>query len=272
VIGSTSFLGGALVRELARGSVQVSVMNRARDPQFAGEQHTLDQLEALDASFEQVFLLAAQVPYGRMNEPSAELTEANVMLPCRVARQLRDCRLIFASSVSVYGTPLELPVTEDHPYHRPSAYGVSKLAGELAVQACREHVVLRFSSLYGPRMRAATFVPRIIRDARQHGRIVLQGDGARTQDYLFVDEAAAMLAAAGRGRQTGVFNAVSGAATSNRDVAAAVADACGGVRIEYQGEDTTPSAAYSRSRWDAAFDPVARVGLREGIARTVRDV
>ena len=42
----------------------------------------------------------------------------------------------------------------------PSAYGVSKLGGELALQSHGDAVSLRFSSIYGPGMTAPNFLTR----------------------------------------------------------------------------------------------------------------
>ena len=272
VLGSSGFVGGHLLRTLRQRAAAVSTVNRVLDPALPISQYVVDDLGRIPQRFDVVFLLSAHVPYGRMSVHSRALAEANIDLVIRVMKAFPDARLVFASSVSVYGEPQRLPVDEKHPFNRPHAYGLSKLAGETVARTHPKHVILRFSSLYGPGMTRQTFLPTAIDRARAEGRIVLHGDGGRLQDYLFIEDAVEMLIEAGRSSTTGVFNAASGEARSNRDVADAIADELGGVEIRFEGPETGFSCAYSVEKWVGAFRTRPQTDLRDGIRRMLHHV
>ncbi len=77
-------------------------------------------------------------------------------------RLLENCvrygveKVVFASSVAIYGEQREFPAPENHQLYPVSPYGVSKLAGErylhyYSVQYGISTVALRYSNVYGPR-------------------------------------------------------------------------------------------------------------------------
>lgn len=269
VIGGSGFLGSTLCRILHAAGDQVFAIVRQPDAEKPWAQYPVGALNTLPDDFDLIYQLAAHIPYGAMNSFSPALIESNLSLPLLVARRFQRTRLVNASSVAVYGTPLWLPVTEDHPYNRPSAYALSKLAGEVAVAAHPEQITLRFSSLYGAGMTARSFLPLIIEQARQVKRITLFGNGSRTQDFLHVRDAAQMLVVAGAGKGTGICNAVNGRAISNLEAAQTVSVLCPGVEIVFTGEDSTPSCAYSSDRWHALFPPVDTTDLVTGLQEMI---
>lgn len=265
VIGGGGFLGATLCRRLHEAGEDVCSLVRQQSEDWPWVQYKA-ALDTLDDDFDLIYLLAAQIPYGEMDTFSPTLVETNLGLPLRVAERFRRARLIYSSSVSVYGTPLWLPMTEGHPYNRPSAYALSKLAGEVAVAAHPEQVTLRFSSLYGAGMTARSFLPLILDQARKTGRITLFGDGSRTQDFLHVKDAARMLAIAGENKATGTCNAVNGRAISNLEAAQTVATLLSGVEIVFSGEDRTPSCAYTTDHWNELFPAIDTTDLATGLA------
>lgn len=271
VIGGGGFLGRILCDLLRDAGHEVIPLNRRPNPDWTEIQYCAENLDSLDDSFDLVFLLAAHIPYGEMNCYSPRLIETNLGLPLRVAQRFRNARLVYASSVSVYGTPLWLPMTEEHPFNRPCAYALTKLAGEIAVAAHPNQVSLRFSSLYGAGMKARTFLPLIVEQARRTGRITLFGDGARTQDFLHIRDAARMLAVAGTHTATGIFNAANGRAISNLEAAQTVAALLPGVEIVFSGEDCTPAAAFAMGRWHESFPAIDTIDLATGLAEMIAD-
>ncbi len=270
VIGSRGFLGRRLVVALhERG---VTVQGVSRSPSASEDIPTCrpDELPALADDFDCVYLLAAVIPYGAMDRVTPALIASNISLPQQVVERFPSSRLVFASSVAVYGEPMTAPIGEEHPFCRPSAYGLSKALGERIVAAHENAVSLRFSSLYGVGMTAATFVPMLIRRGREEGQLVVFGDGSRRQDYLHVEDAVRMLMAAGESNRTGLFNAVQGTSATNLEVAQLVSEQLGGIPIEFDGSDDSPSFEYSRVRWDDAFACRPQITINEGIGRMMK--
>ena len=189
-------------------------------------------------------------------------------MPLRLSRRFPNSRLVLASSVAIYGRAPS-PRTEESPFVAPDEYGWTKLAAEAVARQHATFGIVRFSSLYGPGMRAATFLPAIVRAARESRRIVLFGDGARTQDYLHVHDAARMLRIVAMQSESGTFLGASGQAASNRDVAVIVARALPGTEIRFEGTDESPSVCYdvSATRRLTGFTPA--VSMDEGIRAMV---
>jgi UDP-glucose 4-epimerase len=74
----------------------------------------------------------------------------------RVSTNYGVSRFIYLSSAAVYGDPIKLPVSEEHPLNPKSPYGLSKLIGEEVVKLYHrmyglEYVILRLFNVYGPR-------------------------------------------------------------------------------------------------------------------------
>jgi len=102
-------------------------------------------------------------------------------------------RLVYASSSSVYGDAVALPLREDAECRPVSPYGVTKLAGEhlcrLYAKTCGLHAVaLRFFTVFGPRQRPDMAFNRFMRAMLEGRAIDVYGDGAQTRDFTFVDD------------------------------------------------------------------------------------
>lgn len=123
--------------------------------------------------------------------------EANYKFTIALLEALRHhgCRrLIFASSVMVYGKDAPLPFAEDHLGTCPlSPYGASKLACEVLINTYRQlhklqTVNLRLFSVYGPDMRADC-VPHIIATSiLKKQPFTVYGDGSAMRDYVDVED------------------------------------------------------------------------------------
>jgi nucleoside-diphosphate-sugar epimerase len=67
---------------------------------------------------------------------------------------------VFTSSIAVYGSSPELPMTEETPPHPKDSYGIAKQAIELEQRACRDlfdldFMIFRPHNVYGPHQNIA---------------------------------------------------------------------------------------------------------------------
>lgn len=271
VVGASGFLGRATCLELLRAGLVVSGTWRAhpdRVPEGLADSFAESELETRSIYPEVVIACSARIPHGSMNQPDPVLSETNIGMPLRLSRRFPRSRLVLASSVATYGSAPS-PRTEDSAFVAPDEYGWTKLAAEAVVRQHSSYAIVRFSSLYGAGMRTATFLPTIVRTARETGRIMLLGEGRRTQDYLHVHDAARLLGIVAALSENGTFLGASGQAVSNRDVAAIVVRALPGTEIGFEGDDDSPSVSYdvSATRRQTAFTPA--ISIDEGVRAMV---
>ncbi|WP_244480754.1 NAD-dependent epimerase/dehydratase family protein [Mesorhizobium sp. Root157] len=123
---------------------------------------------------------------------------ANVLEVARI-RRLR--RFVNCSSVSVYGSTVAGPVTEDMSLHPSTVYGATKLAAEHLVTAyAREHrldtVSLRLSWVYGPNRTTICLLRRMVVDAIERRPTAVDWGAGFHRQYIHADDAAAALIAA----------------------------------------------------------------------------
>jgi UDP-glucose 4-epimerase len=195
-----------------------------------------------------------------------------ILLEACVGRPIE--RVVYASSSSVYGDDVKLPMTEEALPQPVSPYGVTKLAAEHLCQLYHVNhgvpaVSLRYFTVYGPRQRPDMGFNRFF-SALLDGRPVTQyGDGLQTRDFTYVADAVTATAdAAVRGTPGRVYNIGGGSRVSLVDVLDMIGRISGRpVQIEQQpaqkGDMRDTYADTSRARADLGFRP--SVNLEEGL-------
>jgi nucleoside-diphosphate-sugar epimerase len=208
--------------------------------------------------------------------------ESNVRATQRLLEAVRDSsrlrRLVFASSSSVYGQSLDLPLRENSLPQPFSPYGVTKLAAEHLCALYHTNygvptVALRYFTVYGPRQRPDMGFHRFIQAALQDRPILVYGDGEQTRDFTYVaDVVEANWLALGPGAVGQVFNIGGGSRSSVNQILATLEGILGRpVRREQRppqpGDVRHTWADTTRAREILGFSP--RVSLRDGLARQV---
>jgi UDP-glucose 4-epimerase len=106
-------------------------------------------------------------------------------------------RFVMASSSSVYGGREEyLPFSETDPTLPVSPYGASKLSAERYAATYYEvydipTVVLRYFTVYGPRMRPNMAISNFVSRCVNKQPPVVYGDGSQTRDFTYIDDVVA---------------------------------------------------------------------------------
>ena len=184
-------------------------------------------------------------------------------------------RIVYASSSSVYGDNVPLPMREDALPQPVSPYGVTKLAAE---QLCFLYhvnyglpaVSLRYFTVYGPRQRPDMGFHRFLRATMRGEPITVYGDGEQTRDFTFVaDAVSATVAAATRGVPGRVYNVGGGSRVTVNEVLDIIGRVSGRRPLitsdpAQKGDMRHTYADTSLARADLGFNPT--VALEEGLA------
>lgn len=147
--------------------------------------------------------------------------------------------LIYASTWEVYGKARYEPVDEDHPCAPESPYSISKLAGDLTVQACGSRseiktLVLRLGTAYGRNMRETSVIRRFIERGRAGKGLVVFGKGSQFRQFTHTsDIARAFSLAVSRSIGSEVLNIVADEKTTLANLAHLVSKKFG-TSVTYQ--------------------------------------
>jgi UDP-glucose 4-epimerase len=299
VTGVAGFIGSTLAEKLLRDGADVVGIDCFTDyyprpakernlsglvgqPRFRFIESTIQQadLPAVLADRTHVFHLAAQAgvrkswgsDFAIYTVNNIEATQVLLEAACRVPTLER---IVYASSSSVYGDNVSMPMREDALPQPVSPYGVTKLAAE---QLCYLYfanygvpaVSLRYFTVYGPRQRPDMGFHKFLRATAQGDAITVYGDGEQTRDFTYVHDAvAATAAAAVRGVPGRVYNIGGGSRVSINQVFEMIARVSGRtpritVDPAQKGDMRHTYADTSLAQADLGFKPT--VGLEEGIA------
>lgn len=304
VTGGAGFIGSTLVDLLLAHGHQVHVVdnfsrgtkdNLANAIDVADSDHlTLHELDVNDPALaalcgrvrpEVVCHLAAQIDVRHsVTDPLHDATQ-NVLGTINVAEAARKAgarKVVFSSSGgSIYGTPDELPVAETVPVDPLSPYAVSKVSGELYLNAFRrlyglECTSLALANVYGPRQDPhgeAGVVAIFARALLTGAPTKVFGDGTNTRDYVYVgDVAAAFLAATGTAGNGRRYNIGTGVQTPDRLLHTLVAQAAGAPDEPEHSParlGDVPASALDARLAAEELGWLPQVDIAEGVRRTV---
>jgi nucleoside-diphosphate-sugar epimerase len=306
VTGGAGTIGSAVVRRLLSDSQwEVRVADHRRPPLWMREGceiHTADLRVAAEAhaavdGCSHVIHLAAIVGgIANFHKLPFTLTEVNNALTGALAHAAVDLdteRFVYVSSSMVFERATEFPTTEEHLYEclpPRSAYGFSKLAGEVYTRAAHDEHGLRYTicrpfNAYGPgelphadEPGIAHAVPDLIHKSLTGRRpLDIFGSGEQTRTVTHVDDIAdgivtAMASAAGENE---VFNISASQELSVGELARLIWGACGNDPAEFELRHLPSFDVDVPRRWPSVEKArrllgwEARVELRDGLAETV---
>ena len=307
VTGGAGTIGTAVVRRLLRDGgegFEVRVSDQRPPPEWmreAGEVHTGDlrdygEAREAAANCTHVIHLAAIVGgIGNFHKLPHTLLEVNAGLynaVFRAALEEQVERLVYVSSSMVFERATEYPTTEAHIADTPipqSAYGFSKLAGEVYCHALHDEHGLPFTicrpfNAYGPgempedEPGIAHMVPDVIRKVLSGQRpLQIFGSGEQTRTITHVDDIAdgVVTAMSHPAAENEDFNISAGEEMTVAEIARVIWEECGRSPEEFELEHLPSFQVDVQRRWPSVEKArellgwEARIGVREGIAQTV---
>jgi UDP-glucose 4-epimerase len=242
VTGGAGFIGSHAVDRLLADGHEVHIVDNLSTGRRANV-HARARLHVCDirsprlggvfeaARPDTVVHVAAQASVARSVADPVHDAGVNVVGTLAVLEACRRAavrRVVYTSTGgAAYGDTQVMPTPEDHPLRPASPYGVSKLAAERTLECWAglsggSALTLRFANVYGPRQDpageagvVAIFASRLLAGAACR----VNGDGAQTRDYVFVEDVTDALArAVAYPDVAGIVNIATGVATSVNDI------------------------------------------------------
>jgi UDP-glucose 4-epimerase len=203
VTGGAGFIGRRVVTALLEMGADVTVADK-QESSWPGVRSVVGDLRdasvaarAISPGTDVILHLAAVTSVLRSLEDPVGTYQTNVDATAtllELARTRGVGTFILASTNAVVGDVGRAVITEQHPTRPLTPYGATKAAGEMllnsysaayGVAGCS----LRFSNVYGPGMEAKdSFVPRLMRAARDNHGVQVYGDGTQVRDLVHVDD------------------------------------------------------------------------------------
>ena len=305
VTGGAGTIGQALVRRLISDpDWEVRVADQRTPPTWMREscevevgdlrdQHVADR--AMAGATHVVHLAAIVGGIGNFHKLPHTLLEVNTALynaVFRAALTADVARLVYVSSSMVFERATLFPTPEEHVHEVPvprSAYGFSKLAGEVYCRALADEHGLRYSivrpfNAYGPgempedEPGIAHAVPDLIRKVLAGQRpLQIFGSGEQTRTLTYVDDiaegiAVALAHPAAEGED---FNISAADEMTIAEIARVIWAACGEDPAAFELEHLGTFEVDVQRRWpsvEKARELIgweAEISVEEGIRRTV---
>lgn len=218
VTGGAGFIGAHVADELLRRGYRVIVLDDLSggfvDNVPAGAtfvQGSINDVQLVDAlfhreRFDYVYHLAAYAAEGlshfikRFNYQNNLIGSVNLI---NAAVNTGVKCFVFTSSIAVYGTSPELPMTEETPPHPEDPYGVAKLAVEQDLRVSKEmfdlnYVIFRPHNVYGEKQNIGDKYRNVVgifmNQILQGKPMSVFGDGTQTRAFSYIGDMAPIMA------------------------------------------------------------------------------
>lgn len=209
VTGASGYLASALIDALQRAQARRIVRVSRQDlPGVAGTEaikaDVRDEASWGDivTSVDVIFHLAGNTSVYVAAKDPAESLRSTVLPVTHLIRAAQEKqvrpRVVFASTVTVYGVTENFPVTEDvspapvtnYDLHKRFAEDQLELASR---QSILDGVSLRLANVYGPSPSLSSsddrgILNRVTKLALQNADLKIYGDGSYLRDYVFIDD------------------------------------------------------------------------------------
>jgi len=190
-------------------------------------------------------------------------------------------KVIYSSSVSLYGDPVKILMTEDHPVNTNSMYGVGKFTSELLLRIFKkakglDYVSLRYAIVYGTRQHdRGNLISYMLESFDRIERGLspfIYGDGSQSYDYIYVEDVArANLMALKSPATEGAFNIGTGITYTTGEVVQMILDITGSslnpIYVPQREQLGPKSFVLDVEMAEKALGFRARISLKDGLRR-----
>jgi UDP-glucose 4-epimerase len=221
VTGGSGFIGSHVADKAIAAGHDVVVLDTRESPYgvetILGDVTDLDDVAAAARGVNAIVHLAAMADVNEVTEApvTTEAVNSRGTLAVLEAARAERCRVVYASTIWVYGENTNGVATEDSPLGIPRHfYTATKLAGEMYCHSYGElygveHTILRFGIPYGPRARPAAVLPAFVQRAHEGEPLTIAGTGGQSRRFVYVEDLAeGVVAALAPGAANRTYNLV----------------------------------------------------------------
>lgn len=309
VVGGASLLGSNIGRQLLDGGASEVVLldnlslgtanaveDLAADPRctfLRGDMLRMNELFDPFRGAAGVFSVAGFLAGPMLANPwmGLDVNVRGIQNVLEAARVQGVRKVVFSSSIGVYGRTGDLPNSEDAGFDWSGLdpalilYSGSKIVGEGLCRLYHQqhglgYAALRYTNLYGENQHRRAIDGTRIVNAWERIRAgeppVIEGDGTQVSDFVYVGDVARANLMAMEAAASGAFNIANGKDTSFNEVIAAILAACGSeLKPQYRSDSArvaNPIAkklgiSVGKARRELGWEPQIDVG--EGMRRLV---
>lgn len=293
IIGGQGFIGQNLIRKLTDEGYKVRVFSRSNGNEhlnttsvqyIKGQFENIQDFPSLFKDVDVVYhLLSTTIPRTSNDNPTNDI-QSNVLNTIKlleICKTSKIKKIVFTSSGgTVYGLPIYVPITEQHPTNPICSYGITKLMIEKYLYMFKylyglDYKVLRISNPYGPYQKTVSeqgvigvFLGKILRGET----IEIWGDGSVCRDYIYIDDVVeAIYLASVKATKSDLFNVGSGIGTSLSELLEILKKTLNReIKVQYKQARTldSPISLLDSSVARKELGWIPEVDIRTGIEKT----
>jgi len=232
ITGGAGFIGSHLVENLIKKDYHITVIDDLSTGNLGLVNDSVEfynrnlYLEDIEDIFNKVrphivFHLAAESSVAKSVHNPLLNAQRNITATINVLECARNYlveKVIFTSSAAVYGTPQQLPITEDHVLSPLSPYGLSKKTCEEYIRMYQSlyglnYTIFRLANIYGVKddlFNAEDVTSSMLSKCLKEEPIYITGNGAQTRDFVNVRDTVNVLEESIRALENKTYNLSSG--------------------------------------------------------------
>lgn len=209
ITGGAGFIGSHLAKSLISEGHRVTIIDNLNTGKIENLKEILNQVDFVKGDIrdmellknklkdaEGVFHEAALASVQESFSKQQEYHDVNVKGTENVLKLGKEFgfKIVYASSSSIYGNPVKIPIEEDDPKNPINPYAQTKLDDEnLAIKYAQMGVRvigLRYFNVFGERQSRAYagVIKKFVKKVRNNEPPIINGDGQQTRDFVYVGD------------------------------------------------------------------------------------